>query len=141
VPGGDIGRWIGLVTGPSPFFGRRTARTSRRAGFPSFVSRLPITRRALEFARLVTPAKRREADQAAFILHPLGVAQLLRGRSYPDRVVAAGVLHDVIEDTDVGFEELEQQFGVEVASLVRAVSEPPGGSDYAEGKARLRRRR
>jgi (p)ppGpp synthase/HD superfamily hydrolase len=67
---------------------------SRR--FPSFVEELPVTRRALQFAAARHAGQRRETDQAPFILHPLEVAQLLRGRDYPDAVVAAGVLHDVI---------------------------------------------
>jgi (p)ppGpp synthase/HD superfamily hydrolase len=106
--------------------------------YPSFVEDLPITRAALEFAAERHAGQLRAADRAPFILHPLEVAQLLRGRDYPDNVIAAGVLHDVIEDTDVGTEELAQRFGAEVATLVISVSEPPGGGTYAERKARLR---
>lgn len=106
--------------------------------FPSFVDELPITCSALEFAAQQHRGQRREADQAPFILHPLEVAQLLRGRDYPDAVVAAGVLHDVIEDTNVDSAELERRFGARVAALVTAVSEPPGGGSYPERKARLR---
>jgi len=106
--------------------------------FPSFVSELPITRSALEFASTHHEGQWREADQAPFILHPLEVAQLLRGRDYPDHVVAAAVLHDLIEDTDVAYADVEERFGHQVADLVRAVSEPPGGGDYATRKARLR---
>lgn len=106
--------------------------------FPSFVDELPITREALEFAAQQHSGQRREADRAPFILHPLEVAQLLRGRGYPDAVVAAGVLHDVIEDTGVDAAALELRFGPKVAALVTAVSEPPGGGTYAERKLRLR---
>jgi hypothetical protein len=107
--------------------------------FPSFVEELPVTRRALEFAADRHRGQRREADDAPFILHPLEVAQLLRGRDYPDAVVAAAVLHDVIEDADVEFEELRRTFGGRVATLVRSVSEPAGSSGtYSERKARLR---
>jgi (p)ppGpp synthase/HD superfamily hydrolase len=106
--------------------------------FPSFVEDLPITRSALEFAAAHHAGQLRDADRAPFILHPLEVAQLLRGRDYPDAVVAAGVLHDVIEDTDVEYGELERRFGAHVAALVRAVSEPPGGGAYAVRKSRLR---
>ena len=106
--------------------------------FPSFVDELPITCRALEFAAEQHQGQQREADRAPFILHPLEVAQLLRGRGYPDPVVAAGVLHDVIEDTGVDAAELERRFGARVAALVTTVSEPPGGGDYSERKARLR---
>jgi (p)ppGpp synthase/HD superfamily hydrolase len=108
-----------------------------KARFPSFVDELPITHRALEFAAKQHQGQRREADHAPFILHPLEVAQLLRGRNYPDPVVAAGVLHDVIEDADVDPAELERRFGAG-AALVIAVSEPPGEGDYRERKARLR---
>jgi (p)ppGpp synthase/HD superfamily hydrolase len=106
--------------------------------FPSFVQELPVTRRALEFAAERHRGQRRDADDAAFILHPLEVAQLLRGRGYADEIVAAGVLHDSLEDTDTTAADLEQRFGPGVAALVSAVSEPSDEGSYAERKARLR---
>jgi (p)ppGpp synthase/HD superfamily hydrolase len=106
--------------------------------FPTFVDELPVTRRALEFAAEHHRGQRRQSDEAAFILHPLEVAQLLRGRGYPDEVVAAGVLHDSLEDTDATPLELEQRFGPAVAALVCSVSEPSSGGTYAQRKARLR---
>jgi (p)ppGpp synthase/HD superfamily hydrolase len=106
--------------------------------FPSFVDALPVTCRALEFAAERHDGQRREADDAAFILHPLEVAQLLRNRGYPDEVVAAGVLHDSLEDTDATPLELESRFGPEVARLVCSVSEPSATGSYVERKARLR---
>ena len=116
------------------------AARSRSRRFPSFVDGLPITRRALEFAATQHSGQWREADHAPFILHPLEVAHLLRGRGYPDYVVAAGVLHDVIEDTPAEFDELDRRFGREVADLVCAVSEPSRDGTFAERKARLRER-
>ena len=106
--------------------------------FPSFVDELPITQRALEFAAARHTGQRRHADDAPFILHPLEVAQLLRNRDYADEVVAAGVLHDVIEDAGVGRQELETRFGQRVAKLVSAVSEPSPDGSYRDRKARLR---
>jgi hypothetical protein len=105
---------------------------------PSFVSALPITKAALEFAAGRHAGQVRDADRAPFILHPLEVAHLLQGRDYPDHVIAAGVLHDVLEDTDVDIAELREHFGPDVAELVAAVSEPEGEGSYAERKARLR---
>jgi (p)ppGpp synthase/HD superfamily hydrolase len=106
--------------------------------FPTFVDDLPVTRAALEFADERHRGQLRDTDRAPFILHPLEVAHLLRGRGYPDHVVAAGVLHDIIEDTGVDYDELVVRFGDAVAGLVREVSEPEGGGDYAQRKARLR---
>ena len=106
--------------------------------FPSFVDALPITRAALEYAAARHTGQRRSGDHAPFILHPLEVAQLLRGRDYRDEVVAAGVLHDVIEDAGVSQDELIARFGPRVAELVVAVSEPSPEGPYRERKARLR---
>jgi (p)ppGpp synthase/HD superfamily hydrolase len=106
--------------------------------FPSFVSELPLTRRALAFAASRHADQRREADQARFILHPLEVAQLLRGRDYPDAVIAAAVLHDVVEDTRTELGELEREFGAHVCRLVAAVTEPVPLGPYPERKERLR---
>jgi (p)ppGpp synthase/HD superfamily hydrolase len=106
--------------------------------FPTFVDGLPLTRRALEFAAERHEGQRRQADDAAFILHPLEVAQLLRSGGYPDEIVAAGVLHDSLENTDATPLELERRFGSRVAALVCAVSEPSPDGPYPERKARLR---
>ena len=125
-----------LEPGQSP---PATDAAAQRRRWPSFVSDLPLTHKALEFAAARHSGQRREADDAPFILHPLEVAQLLRGRDYPDEIVAAGVLHDVIEDTDVAFEELRTLFGARIATLVRSISEPDAeGGTYPERKARLR---
>jgi len=108
--------------------------------YPSFIDGLPLTRRALDFAAEQHGGQRRDADRAPFILHPLEVAQLLHGRGCSDAVVAAGVLHDVIEDTDVGEEEIRMRFGPDVARIVVAVTEPVRVGTYAYRKGRLRAR-
>ena len=53
-------------------------------------------------------------------------------------MIAAGVLHDLLEDTDVSESELTERFGAEVAQLVVSVSEPAVDGSYAERKALLR---
>jgi (p)ppGpp synthase/HD superfamily hydrolase len=107
------------------------------ARFPSFVEELPLTREALEFAAQRHERRTRAADRAPFILHPLEVAHLLHGRGYPDHVVAAGVLHEVIEEGAAEPAELERRFGAAVASLVCVVTEPDQGS-WPERKQGLR---
>jgi (p)ppGpp synthase/HD superfamily hydrolase len=63
-------------------------------------------------------AQRRGSDEAPFILHPLEVAVMLYNAGASDEVVAAGALHDVIEDTTTLIEEIREQFGGHVAALV-----------------------
>jgi len=70
--------------------------------------------------------------------HPLEVAQLLSGRDHRDEVVAAAILHDVVEDTGVEPAEIAERFGPEVAALVEVLSEPSPVGSYRERKARLR---
>jgi (p)ppGpp synthase/HD superfamily hydrolase len=106
----------------------------------SFVRNLPLTRAAIEFARSRHGLQRRGGDQAAFLLHPLEVASLLARSRYPDHVIAAGVLHDVLEDTDATPSELEQRFGPDVAALVELVTDDPEIADIEERKDDVRQR-
>ena len=92
---------------------------------PSFARQLPVTSAAIEFARHLHRSQRRLSDEAPFILHPLEVASLLYNSGAPDDVVAAGVLHDVIEDTSTVIEEIRQRFGGHIAALVSSVTEDP----------------
>jgi (p)ppGpp synthase/HD superfamily hydrolase len=104
-----------------------------------FVDRSPLTRGALAFAASHHEGQTRDLDDTPFVTHPVEVACLLHEAGYSDEVVAAGVLHDVLEDTDVERGELEELFGSEVARLVAAVSDDPAIEDHAERKAALRR--
>ena len=103
-----------------------------------FVDRSPLTRDALAFATRWHEGQTRDTDSIPFLTHPVEVACLLHEAGYSDDVVAAGVLHDVLEDTEVERAELEERFGPEVARLVAAVSDDPAIEDHAERKAALR---
>lgn len=104
----------------------------------TFLGHLPQTQSAVAFALEFHAGQRRPADNAPFILHTLEVASLLDRSGYPDHVVAAAVLHDVLEKTDAERSEVEAQFGPEVAELVAAVSDDPSIEDEEERKDRLR---
>ncbi|HWJ02634.1 MAG TPA: bifunctional (p)ppGpp synthetase/guanosine-3',5'-bis(diphosphate) 3'-pyrophosphohydrolase [Verrucomicrobiae bacterium] len=58
----------------------------------------------------------------AFIQHPLEVAAILAELELDDITVAAGLLHDVVEDTSIPLAEIEKSFGFEVAQLVDGVT-------------------
>jgi guanosine-3',5'-bis(diphosphate) 3'-pyrophosphohydrolase len=66
------------------------------------------------------------ASGEPYICHPLAVADLLRDIGASAGVIAAGFLHDVVEDTDVTPEEIEQHFGLEVRGLVEGVTKLGG---------------
>jgi (p)ppGpp synthase/HD superfamily hydrolase len=106
----------------------------------TFMRDLPLTRRAVAFARGRHRDQRREADGAPFLLHPLEVAALLRRERYSDPVIAAAVLHDVLEDTDADRLELEHEFGQEVSRLVALVSDDPSIADEEQRKQDVRKR-
>jgi (p)ppGpp synthase/HD superfamily hydrolase len=58
---------------------------------------LPLTQAALGFATARHCDQYRDSDRAPFITHPLEVARLLHRDGQADHVVAAGLLHDVLE--------------------------------------------
>ena len=105
---------------------------------PPFAVARPAVRGAVAFAAEMHASQLRDADRAPFILHPLEVAALLSGRDVGDAVVAAGILHDVVENTPARIEDVRERFGDRVAALVAAVTEDPSITDYEARKAALR---
>ena len=57
-----------------------------------------------------------------YILHPVAVAQILANMRMDHVSIAAAILHDTIEDTDLGWQDIEQGFGSEIADLVEGVT-------------------
>lgn len=105
---------------------------------PAFVEHLPVTRAAFAYAVALHEGQQRESDLAPFVLHPVEVAQLLHGRGFDDEVVAAGLLHDTVEDTDATPDDLRARFGDRVAELVACLSDDPTIADARERKRALR---
>ena len=82
--------------------------------------------------------KVRKINNSPYILHPLEVAQILSGMTADVEIIAAGVLHDIVEDTDGTLGEIEKRFGKRVAGLVDSETE----EEYAgEDRAATWRRR
>jgi (p)ppGpp synthase/HD superfamily hydrolase len=117
----------------------KTLETLSTMARTDFVERSPLTRDALAFADRRHAGQTRDVDDLPFVTHPVEVACLLHESGYPDEVVAAGVLHDVLEDTDAERSDLDARFGSRVAELVQAVTDDPSIEDDAERKAALRR--
>jgi (p)ppGpp synthase/HD superfamily hydrolase len=69
------------------------------------------------------------------VSHVAGVVAVLARHGFDEEVQAAGALHDVMEDCNVAFEDLERRFGARVASLVRDCSEEDKTLSWEERKA------
>ncbi len=57
-----------------------------------------------------------------FVKHPLEVAKILADLELNSKTIAAGIMHDVIEDTDAEYHEIKELFGEEIADMVEGVS-------------------
>ena len=100
-----------------------------RAGSGGARVRLPGARRP-----------RRKGDDTPYADHPIEVAHLLHEEGFDETVVAAGLLHDVVEDTNVTLAEIWARFGPEVAGLVETVTEDKTIRDYSERKDQHRQK-
>ncbi len=66
------------------------------------------------------------ASGEPYIIHPIAVANLLKEIGASTSVIAAGLLHDVVEDTGIPLSEIEEKFGTEVKVLVEGVTKLGG---------------
>lgn len=89
---------------------------------------------AIEFAAVKHEGQTRKGSSIPYITHPFGVALMLQKEHQRDEVIAAGVLHDTLEDTDTTKEELMKKFGEEVLWLVMAATEPNKSLPWEERK-------
>lgn len=76
---------------------------------------------AFDFARKLHDGQIRQSGEP-YIAHPVAVAGLLRDLGGDSAMIAAGFLHDVVEDTEVTSEEIEERFGLQVRKLVEGVT-------------------
>ncbi|MCS6978055.1 MAG: HD domain-containing protein [Gemmatales bacterium] len=82
-----------------------------------------LLHRAVVFAALSHRGHFRKGTDIPYITHPFLVMTILDRLGFDEEVLAAALLHDVLEDTPTTFEELKQQFGERIAQMVQAVSE------------------
>ncbi len=78
---------------------------------------------AIIYATVMHQGKERKFGNIPYILHPMEVAQILSTLTDDKEIITAGMLHDVVEDTDGTLVEIEERFGKRVASLVESESE------------------
>lgn len=85
---------------------------------------LVLVTRAVHFAAIRHKDQHRKGeDYAPYVNHLAEVAELLADAGADSELIAAGYLHDTIEDTGTTYDELAGLFGARVADLVREVSD------------------
>ena len=81
--------------------------------------------RAIGFAVQAHAGTERRGKGYPYILHPLEAAAIAATITPDQEILAAAVLHDTVEDTDVTVEALRAEFGDRIAELVAAESDDP----------------
>lgn len=80
-----------------------------------------LIERAFEFGKIAHEGQKRLSGEE-YLFHPLHVAYFLSELGLDSTTVAAGILHDTIEDTAVTHKDLEKEFGKDIAFLVEGVT-------------------
>ncbi|QCL95500.1 HD domain-containing protein [Agrobacterium tumefaciens] len=73
--------------------------------------------------------QRRKYTGEPYIVHPIAVAELVRSVPHTEDMIAAALLHDVVEDTPITVEEIRDEFGRNVAELVDWLTDKSTPSD------------
>lgn len=77
--------------------------------------------KAYHFAQSAHEGQYRNSGETYFV-HPFNVAMILADLNMDEATIVAGLLHDVIEDTEITYEKIEIEFGKEIADLVEGVT-------------------
>src|SRR5262249_52021583 len=80
-----------------------------------------LIRRAFDYAELHHRGQTRRSGEE-FVNHPWAVAGICADLHLDEQTIAAALLHDAVEDTDVELEELRAEFGPDIALLVEGVT-------------------
>lgn len=76
----------------------------------------------------------------AYIHHPIAVAELIAEHGFGEPTVAAALLHDVVEDSEMTVDDVRERFGAEVARLVAALTDDESIEPYERRKELHRER-
>ena len=84
--------------------------------------------KGLSFAFLKYGSLKRKSIDIPYVIHPIRVALILRATGFSEfkdkSLFLAALFHDLLEDTDLSFEDLRQEYGIQVASIVKELSKP-----------------
>ncbi|GHI00787.1 HD domain-containing protein [Neobacillus kokaensis] len=95
---------------------------------------MDVIDKAIQIAGKAHDRQYRKGTDIPYIVHPVGVGMILLKARYSDQVVAAGILHDTVEDTELTLEDIEREFGHQIAGIVAGCSEPDKSRSWEERK-------
>ena len=102
---------------------------------------MELVGKAFDFAREAHKGQKRKYTNTPYFDHPVEVAKIVKGVFHTEEMLAAALLHDVVEDTPVTLDQIKERFGDDVAVLVDWLSDPEGLPGNREGrKAAIRER-
>ena len=84
---------------------------------------MELVSEAIVFAVKAHDGMRRKKSDAPYVLHPMEAAVIVGTMTSDQELIAAAVLHDVVEDAGVDISEIEDRFGKRVRELVGAETE------------------
>ncbi|HOG62433.1 MAG TPA: RelA/SpoT family protein, partial [Sedimentibacter sp.] len=83
---------------------------------------LGIVAKAYNFAEMAHSNAQTRFSGERYFIHPYNVALILADLHMDVQTVCAGLLHDVVEDTGITFDEIKREFGEEIANMVDGVT-------------------
>lgn len=109
--------------------------TGHSVGIEAAAGRSSLVRDALEIARKAHAGQVRNASRGRpYIDHPVAVAERLGEQLEGEEVLAAALLHDVVEDSDLEVEDVRARCGDRVADLVAVLSDDETIESYSRRK-------
>ncbi|WP_297517879.1 bifunctional (p)ppGpp synthetase/guanosine-3',5'-bis(diphosphate) 3'-pyrophosphohydrolase [uncultured Clostridium sp.] len=82
---------------------------------------IELIKKAYDLAVTAHIEQKRESGEP-YVMHPINVAMILADMGMDTSTIVAGLLHDVIEDTEFTYEDIKEAFGEEIANLVDGVT-------------------
>ena len=79
--------------------------------------------KAISLANIAHAGQKRKGTNIPYILHPLEAGIIVSQMKYDEDLICAAILHDVVEETYLSYESIEEMFNGRVSSLVKAQSE------------------
>lgn len=111
---------------------------SSTSGPPAWIAESPLLTHAYSLAERAHDSQRRATDGRPFLDHVVEVATLLHQVGFDEELVAVGLLHDAVERGTLSEDELRDEMGEDISSLVLTLSEDSTIESFAQRKAGLR---